>query len=105
MLHKFTILVGIVMMLGSILLWQRSMMVHYAYRQSALGQEKKKLEKEIHRLEVDIRHHTRPQVLYDYWREHQEEFDFQIRSNNRRNSEGGKPLIHFTRLKAQPKSD
>ena len=80
MLHKFTILVGIFMVLGSVLLWQRSAMVHVAYRQSGLAQEKKILLKEIHRLEVEVRKLKRPQILYQYWQKHQDAFDFKIQA-------------------------
>jgi hypothetical protein len=102
MIHKLTILVGVGMVLGSILLWQRSMMVHVAYRQSALAQEKKKLLKEIHRLEVDIRQFTRPQVLYDYWQRNQSDFNFRISQKEKQPSiEEGKSLVRYAGFRPQ----
>ena len=100
MFRKFTILAGVFMLLGSVLLWQKSMMVHYAFRQSSLAQEKAKLLNEGHRLEVEIRHHSRPEVLYEYWQRNEKDFDFYINPKERKPSEEkDRAIAHFAGLK------
>lgn len=66
------------LLLGAILLIQRSMTTYYAYRCSELEQEKKVMLKQLSSLEVELRRLTRPQVLHDYWAKNREQFDFQM---------------------------
>jgi hypothetical protein len=66
------------LVLGVTLLIQRSMITYYAYRCSELDQQKEKLHKKLHSLEVEIRMACRNDTLYQYWAERRDEFVFQL---------------------------
>lgn len=65
-------------MFGAVLLTQRSLMTYYAYQSSELEQEKKKMLKQVKALEVELRRACRPEVLYNYWAQNREHFDFDL---------------------------
>lgn len=77
----FFLLAGL--MLGTVLLIQRSLTTYYAYQSSELEQEKKVMVKQIKALEVELRRTCRPEVLYHYWAENREKFDFDLPNPNR----------------------
>ena len=58
------------------LLIQRSLATYYAYRTSELAQDKKLLLKQVHALEIEVHRAARPQVLYSYWQDHRQRFEF-----------------------------
>ena len=67
-----------IMILAVTLLIQRSLTTYYAYRCSELAQDKKLLLKQAHSLEVEVHRACRPEVLYSYWKEHKDRFDFNL---------------------------
>jgi hypothetical protein len=78
------------MILAVSLLIQRSMTTYYAYRCSELEQDKKILLKQTHALEIEVHKACRPEVLYAYWAEHRDQFEFDI--------PGYKPKLEVTNV-------
>ena len=66
------------MCLAVALLIQRSLAIYYAYRTSELAQDKKVLAKQVHALEIEVHRASRPQLLYSYWQDHRNRFEFDI---------------------------
>ena len=70
------------MALAVALLIQRSLATYYAYRTSELAQDKKLLLKQVHALEIEVHRAARPQMLYSYWQDHRQRFEFDIAPQN-----------------------
>ena len=89
------------MLLGTVLLIQRSLTTYYAYQRSELEQEKKVMLKQVKALEVEMRRVCRPQVLYQYWAENRDRFDFDLQPLLEENenlfapmdSQNGEPVV------------
>lgn len=79
------------MLLGTVLLIQRSLSTYYAYQSSELEQEKKVMLKQVKALEVEMRRVCRPQVLYQYWAENRERFDFDLEPLLENNTNSSSP--------------
>jgi hypothetical protein len=83
---RVTFFIFSVLLLGTVLLIQRSLTTYYAYQSSELEQEKKVMLKQVKALEVEMRRVCRPEVLYQYWAENRDKFDFDLDAplNNKR---------------------
>lgn len=64
------------LILGSTLLIQRSMVTYYTYRCSELEQHKKELSRQLDTLDVELRRSCSHEVLYRYWEERRGQFAF-----------------------------
>jgi hypothetical protein len=103
-----------VLLLGTVLLIQRSLTTYYAYQSSELAQEKKVMVKQMKALEVQMRRVCRPQVLYEYWAKNRDRFDFDLEpllENNKAtpSTKDGSPAVvqsepktRFTSLRSSP---
>lgn len=65
------------LLLASVLLYQRSQTTQYAFRMADLKQEEERLMQKMHSLEVDIRRHSNPEVLYQYWLQNHDQYESQ----------------------------
>jgi hypothetical protein len=66
-----------VLLIASIISWQRSKLQYYSHQIISLKKDQHNLEKELYTINMEIRELAPPAKLYEYWKTNLNELEFQ----------------------------
>jgi hypothetical protein len=91
-MNKKLLFTAFVLLIATIISWQRSKILYFSHQSIAIKKDKRKLEKDLYTINMEIRELAPPSVLYKYWKENLQGLDYHQYELNKKKSKAIKTV-------------
>ena len=91
-MNKKLIFTVFALLIATMISWQRSKILYFSHQLIAINKDKRKLEKDLYTINMEIRELAPPAALYDYWKNNLKELDYHQFELNKKQSKKSKMI-------------